>query len=49
LRFPRFIRVREDKNPEDATNAEQVADMYKRQQVIQSNNAYANDADDEEY
>ncbi|KAH9257636.1 hypothetical protein BASA81_004085 [Batrachochytrium salamandrivorans] len=46
LRFPRFLRIRDDKKVEDATSAVQVEQMYRQQAVI-SQGAGEDEDDDE--
>ncbi|KAF3327943.1 DNA ligase 1-like protein [Carex littledalei] len=45
LRFPRLLHVRDDKNPEQATTSDQVADMYRAQKINHGNN---NDDEDDD-
>ena len=38
LRFPRLMKVREDKKPHEASTQEFVMDLYKQQAVVKNNN-----------
>ncbi|TVY32749.1 DNA ligase [Lachnellula subtilissima] len=48
LRFPRFMKVREDKKVEEATSSRQVVEMYRKQESVAKNKGPAVD-DDFEY
>eukprot|EP00958_Prasinococcus_capsulatus_P016898 scaffold1894_cov368-Prasinococcus_capsulatus_cf.AAC.5 len=47
LRFPRYLRTRDDKQPEQATSSDQVMDMYNSQQVVTGSKKRDVDSDDD--
>ncbi|KAI9875266.1 MAG: hypothetical protein M1830_008691, partial [Pleopsidium flavum] len=48
LRFPRFVKKRDDKKPEQATGSRMVVEMYQKQESVAKNKGPSVD-DDFEY
>ena len=48
LRFPRFLRIRDDKDPESATNSTQVVSMYYQQSSVSGGGKGVEHDDDDE-
>jgi len=49
LRFPRFLRIRDDKKPEQSTSTTQVAEMYNNQDIIQNQKKDSKPKDEEDF
>jgi len=47
LRFPRFIKSRDDKKPDQATTTRAVAEMYRKQEAVAKENAGKKGVDDD--
>lgn len=49
LRFPRYIKSRDDKKPDEATTTRAVAEMYRKQEAITKESSSKGVDDDFEY
>ncbi|TRY68924.1 hypothetical protein TCAL_03022 [Tigriopus californicus] len=49
LRFPRYIQIRTDKQPEDSTSAQQVADLYNSQEQVKNSKQSSKKSNDDDY
>jgi DNA ligase-1 len=49
LRFPRFIKLREDKDAEDCTASSQIVEMYNQQASVMNANMAQMDQEDDDY
>ncbi|PGH35625.1 DNA ligase 1 [[Emmonsia] crescens] len=47
LRFPRYIKSRDDKKPDEATTTKQVAEMYRRQESVSKDTVGKGGVDDD--